>query len=109
MGILDIFKKKKEGEADFGAGYDQGAGSPESFNKEFRPAFSDTGFQSSFNQPAQPVFNQPTSFQPQSFQQNNLGSSDIQLIIAKLDLINQRLEVLDRRLQVIEQIAKESR
>lgn len=106
MGVFDIFRRKKKEEANFGGGFETNPNpEPIDYGGNFKPAFADTGFQSNFNQP-------PT-FQTQSFQQplaqNNFSSSDVQLIIAKLDLVNQRLEVLDRRLQVIEQIAKESK
>ena len=51
-----------------------------------------------------PLPDKEQSFQPQQF-----SDRDIQLLIAKLDLISQKLDIMDRRLQFIEDVAKESR
>lgn len=51
-----------------------------------------------------PLPEREVGLQPQQF-----SDRDIQLLIAKLDLISQKLESMDRRLQFIEDVAKESR
>ncbi|MFA4886890.1 MAG: hypothetical protein WC595_01630 [Candidatus Nanoarchaeia archaeon] len=95
MGVFDFFRKKKDDDLDLSAfdvkdespGIDQ----PKFEEEEFKPAFPET---TSFNRPSPPS-------------QNGMSSTDVQLILTKLDLINQRLENMDRRLQIIEQLAKQ--
>ena len=78
MGLLNIFKRKKEAEK-----YD------------FPPMEETITQEDDFT----PAFDHP------SFSKD--ANSDLhQLILTKLDLINQRLEVIDRRLQAIEELAQ---
>ena len=83
MGMLSFFKHKEEAEEPVENI------EPVEQAEEFRPAFQEP---LSFSQPSMTA-----------------GSSDMQLMLTKLELINQRLEVIDRRLQVIESIAKENK
>ena len=45
---------------------------------------------------------------PESSGSSGITSTDVQLIITKLDLINQRLENMDKRLQIIEKAARDA-
>ena len=103
MGLFSFFRKNKgedvinednsfndnpdinDPQPDFGADFDK----PNNNLGLNRPSFHET-------QPSQPIYSQPTFNAPAG-----LNSTDTQLFLAKLDLINQRLEVIDRRLQVI--------
>lgn len=56
------------------------------------------------------IAERPESLQPNfTGLQQNLSDRDVQLILAKLDLLNQKLDNVDKRLQFIEQVARESR
>src|SRR3989344_12172 len=105
MGIFDILKRHKKEESGFDASADVGPRSTigDYGSSDGGPSFN--GFNQQSNQPPFGGFNQPP-VQP-GFG-GGLSSTDIQLMLTKLDLINQRLEVLDRRLQVIEKIAKDN-
>ncbi len=94
MAILDFFKKKKEPELpafDTTESVETTTGMPEKRFPEadpnFKPAFPETP----------------------NFPSNQVQDTNMQLVIAKLDLINQKLENVDRRLQNIEQLAKGSK
>ncbi len=79
----------------FGRHKEDGDIKPENENSdstEFKPAFEDTSLRF------------PTALPAQS-----PSNTDMQLMLAKLELINQRLEVMDRRLQIIEEAARESK
>ena len=98
MGILDFIRRKKK-EEEFGDNFDNTSSSNEDYHEETlgpHPFHDQT-------------LEEPSDLKPRIFEDiQQLGGKDIQLLLAKVELINQRLEVIDRRLQVIEKIAKES-
>ncbi len=112
MGLLDIFRKKREEVPDFNNNFSEDQVLPEDIrqnnfqnSENFNNNFSEDQVlpedNLSLRFPTQNSFSQPP--------QLDINSKDIQLILAKLDYLSQKLELMDRRLQLIEQIAKESR
>ena len=111
MGLLDIFKKKKEEAPDFNRDFGADQNTSEDFSQDdFSNSDNFNNNQSPFlkNDNLSPTFPNPTQF-PQQFQSQDMNGKDIQLVLAKLDYLSQKLELMDRRIQLIEQIAKESR
>ena len=108
MGLFSIFKRKKENEfaETTDTGFNQGDNADLGTDFNSQPDFGHGNYK---DLGARPSFPEPAPFpQPSNFSQG-LSNTEIQLILAKLDVITQRLEAMDRRLQIIEDIAKNSK
>ena len=94
MGLLDFIKgKKKEDEM--------------GFNSNSEPPIEEPLGKPFPDEDMRPNFPNPSDLHP-NFPQSGPSNTEVQLLVAKLDLINQKLDAIDKRLQVIEKIAKES-
>ena len=102
--MFDFLKRKKKEE-----GFDAQAENafPDAGEADFNNSNvpeTDLGFRPRQQEPLQPF-----SPGPSFTQTSGLSSSEVQLVLAKLDILSQRMELMDRRLQVIEDIAKNSK
>ena len=104
MGIFDFIRHKKEEETSDTSSFDYGQNNVDEQNT----ISSDTELQTEDTvSDFRPSFRDERPTYPFKQEQNITSDKDIQLILAKLEIINQKLENIDRRLQDIERLAKE--